>query len=150
MLSYAGWGGRISGKTPRNIPTQTKLPKGDTDPIMTDQRKTQGRQQGNQQEQFDKDERGVEGAKRYNFRTRARLQRNQIIGQSKIGIRWAGGHPTLTIGPSDSYNRWAPMGFWRNPPETQEQGKQKGRRSAGWASSQTHTHQTRSGGGALR
>ena len=87
-LGFAGLGRRFFGQIPRNIPTQTKLPKGDTDSIMADKHTTQRHEQGDQHTQLAKDERGMGGnATQQLPNTDPTHHSNQIIGQIKIGIR---------------------------------------------------------------
>ena len=51
-LGFGEVGQRFFGKIPRNLPTQTKLPREDTDSILTDSHTTHGKKQGDQQTQF--------------------------------------------------------------------------------------------------
>ena len=122
-------GGGISGKIPRRIPKQTKLPKEDTDSIMNDKHTTQGRKQGGRQTQFAEDEREMErnATQQLPNSDPTSFEANNWPRQNWDSIGW---------GPFGYYNSGIPLMYWGDLPATQEEWKQKGaKHSVGCASS---------------
>ena len=109
---------RFFGQIPRNLPTQTKLPKADTDSKTTDKHTTQGRKQGDHQTQFSKDERGGGNA----------TQQLPNTGLTSFGANnWPNQNwNSIDWGSFDYYNWGMPMMYWGNIPETHDKGEQKG------------------------
>ena len=131
---------RFFGQIPKIIYTQTKLPGGETNSVMTEKHATQGQTQGDQQTQSAREEKdtGSNPAQQLPNTDPTSNGANNRPNQNWNSIEWG----------SFGYYNWAtPMMYWENNSWTQDKGEQKGGNP--YQDGQAKHPQTRPGGGGL-